>query len=181
MGPEPGRPREDRPGILDFHNQWEYWAGRRNGRLAFRNCGVAGDRTDQLAKRLAGCAYGAAVVVIQGGINDIAQGRPVGVAARNLLGMVRQGKRMGIAVVTVEVLPWNGGDRQADRRIRELNRRIRAIGRAENVLVLPWYRALEDPRIPGRMRASMTSDGKHPSVAGQEALGALFRVPPFVH
>jgi len=166
------------PGILDFHNQWEYWAGRRNGRLAFRNCGVEGDRTDQLAKRLVRCAFGATVIVIQGGLNDIAQGRSPHEAARNLLGMVRHAKRLGITVVTVEVLPWNHADRLETQRIRELNRRIRTIGRDENVPVLPWYRALEDPRAPGRIRPELTSDGEHPSVAGQEILGALFRVPP---
>ena len=166
------------PGILDSHNQWEYWAGRRNGRLAFRNCGVEGDRTDQLATRLASCAFGAEVIVIQGGLNDIAQGRTPQEAERNLRAMVRHAKRLEIAVVTVEVLPWNGADRLETQRIRDLNRLIRTIGRAENVPVLLWYRALEDPRAPGRMCAGLTSDGEHPSVAGQEILGALFRVPP---
>jgi hypothetical protein len=28
------------------------------------------------------------------------------------------------------------------------------------------------------MRTLLTSDGRHPSVAGHERLGALFRVPP---
>jgi lysophospholipase L1-like esterase len=176
--PSPDVRRRIDPGMLDRHNQWEYWAQRRNGRLRFRNCGVDGQRTDEMARRLARCADGAEVLVIQGGSDDIAQGRPVASIARNLRAMIRSGKRMGARVVTAEVLPWNSGRPSAARSIRALNRRIHAIARAEDVPVLPWFRALEDPHAPGRMRTALTSDGRHPSVAGHERLGALFRVPP---
>ena len=176
--PNPNVRRRIDPGILDRHNQWEYWAQRRNGRLAFRNCGVSGERTDQIERRLAGCAEGANVLVIQGGIDDIAQGRSVASAARNLRHMIRQGKRLGTTVVMVELLPWNNGWPRAAGAIDALNRRIHRMARAERVPVLPWYRTLEDPRAPGRMRPNLTTDGNHPSVAGHEKLGALFRYPP---
>jgi lysophospholipase L1-like esterase len=176
--PSPDVRRRIDPGLLDRHNQWEYWAQRRNGRLRFRNCGVDGQRTDELAQRLARCADGAQVLVVQGGTDDIAQGRPVASIARNLRAMIRSGKRMGARVVTAEVLPWNSGWPRAASSIRALNRRIHAVARAEDVPVMPWFRALEDPRAPDRMRPELTSDGRDPSVAGHERLGALFRVPP---
>jgi lysophospholipase L1-like esterase len=176
--PNPEVRRRIDPGILDPHNQWEYWAQRRNGRLAFRNCGVDGERTDQMERRLAACADGATVLVIQGGLNDIAQGRSVGSVARNLRRMIREGKRLGAMVMTVELLPWNNGWPRAAATILALNRRIHLIARAERVPVLPWYRTLEDPRAPGRMRPGLTTDGSHPSVAGHQKLGALFRFPP---
>ena len=37
---------------LDEQSQWEYWAARKDPRLRFRNCGVYGERTDEIAKRL---------------------------------------------------------------------------------------------------------------------------------
>jgi len=69
------RARIDR--ALDERSQWEWWAGRKDPRLTFRNCGIFGQRTDEIAARLEEAAAGADVLVVQGGINDIAQGRPV--------------------------------------------------------------------------------------------------------
>ena len=61
----------------DEKSQWQYWAAEHIPSLEFRNCGVYGERTDEIAKRLDECAKGAKVLIVQGGINDIAQGRPV--------------------------------------------------------------------------------------------------------
>src|SRR4051812_11641714 len=36
----------------DRRSQFEYWARRADPRLSFRNCGVFGERTDQIAGRL---------------------------------------------------------------------------------------------------------------------------------
>src|SRR5437870_12468050 len=69
---------------LDPRSQYEHWAARRDPRLEFRNCGIYGQRTDEIARRLEPCAEGAEVLIVQGGINDIAQGRPVEQAAANL-------------------------------------------------------------------------------------------------
>ena len=85
--------------------------------------------------------------------------------------MVRRGKELGLEVSLVEVLPWNNGYPAADLRIRRLNRLIAEIGRDERVPVLPWYRTLEDPPPPGRMRPDWTVDGNHPSVEGYRLLG----------
>lgn len=138
-----GRPQDPR-------SQWEHWYLRAHPGDHVRNCGVFGERTDGIRARLAACASGAGALVIQGGINDIAQGRPVAAAAADLEAMVRAGKAPGRAVALVEVLPWNNGYPAAAPLIDELNRRIRAIGKREDVPVLPWHRALEDPRRPGR-------------------------------
>jgi lysophospholipase L1-like esterase len=157
----------------DERSQYEHWAERTAGGLEFRNCGVYGERTDQIAARLDDCADGADVLVAQGGINDIAQGRPVGDAASNLRAMVRRGKELGLDVYLVEVLPWNNGHPSADRPIAELNRSIAAIGREEGVPVIGWHDALEDPAAPELMRAQLTADGDHPSVEGYRLLGDL--------
>lgn len=162
----------------DPRSQWEYWFERGDPRKRrVRNCGVFGERTDAIAARFEQCAAGAATVVVQGGINDIAQGRPVAEAARSLDDTVRLGQASGRRVALVEVLPWNNGYPAAAPRIDELNRRIRRIGVRRRVPVFRWYGALEDPAAPGRMRADLTIDGDHPSVAGYKRLAALVELP----
>jgi lysophospholipase L1-like esterase len=155
----------------DPDSQYERWAERRLNGVHFRNCGVFGQRTDQIAARLDECAMGADVLIVQGGINDIAQMRRARTAARNLRRMVQRGEELGLRVALVELLPWNNGYPFADHRIRRLNRAIHEIGREEGVPVLPWYRRLEDPRRPGRMKPEWTIDGNHPSVQGYRRLG----------
>jgi lysophospholipase L1-like esterase len=159
-------------------SQWEYWAARADPQLDIRNCGIFGQRTDEIALRLEACAMGADVLVVQGGINDIAQLRSVDDAARNLRAMVREGKRLGLRVALADVLPWNNGFSAARPQILLLNARIHALAREEHVTVLPFYATLEDPSGPGRMKPEWTSDGDHPSIAGYRRLGELaFRLP----
>jgi len=118
------------------------------------------------------------VLVVQGGINDIAQGRTVADAANNLRAMVRRGKELGLPVLLVDLLPWNNGWPGAEPKIRRLNELIAEIARAEDVTLLPFHDTLEDPDRPGRMRQEWTSDGDHPSVEGYRRLGELaFRLP----
>ena len=128
--------------------------------------------------RLDECAAGSDVLVVQGGINDIAQGRSVAEAAENLRAMVRRGKELGLPLLLVDLLPWNNGWPGAEPRIRKLNALIAEIARAEDVTLLPFHDTLEDPDRPGRMREEWTSDGDHPSIEGYRRLGELaFRLP----
>ena len=162
----------------DETSQWEHWAARADARLEFRNCGVYGERTDEIGARLEDCAAGADVLVVQGGINDIAQGRDVEAAAANLRAVVRRGRDLGLRVALADVLPWNNGWPAAEPHIRRLNELIRRIAEEESVPLLPFHDTLEDPDRPGRMREEWTSDGDHPSVAGYRRLGELaFSLP----
>jgi lysophospholipase L1-like esterase len=120
------------------------------------------------------------VLIVQGGINDIAQGRSVETAAENLRTMVRRGKELGLAVALADVLPWNNGWPDAEPQIRRLNELIAEVAQAENVALLPFHDTLEDPDRPGRMREEWTADGDHPSVEGYRRLGRLaFRLPAY--
>ena len=168
--PDP-RMRETLGFGADEKSQWQYWAQKAHPALRFRNCGIYGQRTDEIARRLDTCAKGAQVLVVQGGINDIAQGRPVEPAAEHLRRMVRRGKELGLRVAIAELLPWNNGYPEADPKIRRLNELIHGIARDEDVPVLPFYSTLEDPARPGRMRERWTSDGDHPSAEGYRLLG----------
>lgn len=161
---------------LDPRSRYEYWLEQRRPGVRFRNCGVFGERTDEIAARLDGCARGADALIVQGGINDIGQMRSVTDAARNLRTMVQRGKRMELRVKLVEVLPWNNGGAAAAPRIRALNRAIAQIGREEDVPVFPWYSTLEDPAAPGNMKPEWTIDGDHPSVEGYRRLAGVVRL-----
>ena len=163
---------------LDERSQWQYWAAAQHPGAEFRNCGVYGERTDEIAARLDSCASGADMLVVQGGINDIAQRRSVAAAAANLAAMVRRGRALGLRVAIADVLPWNNGYPRAAPAIAELDRAIAGIATAEGVALLPFYATLHDDRRPGRMRDEWTSDGDHPSVEGYRHLGELaFALP----
>jgi lysophospholipase L1-like esterase len=178
--PDPERRRLEDPGN-DETSQYLYWAARANPGLRFRNHGVGGERTDEIRGRLEEAVAGADVIVVQGGINDIVQGRDVELAAADLRAMVRRSKEIAPTVLLADVLPWNNGWPEAEPKIRALNALIAEIGEAEGVPVLPFHETLEDPDAPGRMRAGWTPDGNHPSVEGHRRLGELaFRLlrPP---
>jgi lysophospholipase L1-like esterase len=155
--------------------QWEHWAGLLHPELELRNFGIWGERTDEIAARFDDAVADADALIVQGGINDIAQGRSTVDAAHNLAALVERGLALGLPVAVCDVLPWNNGQPVQQSAIRELNERIRAFG----VPLLPFHDTLEDPELPGRMKDAWThDDGDHPSLAGYRRLGELaFRFP----
>ena len=156
---------------LDERSQWEWWARQLDATLDFRNHGVYGERTDQIAVRLDAAAAGTDVLIVQGGINDVVQKRSVDDTARNLEEMVERGRALGLAVALTDVLPWNNGDARAANDIDRLNALIAAIAGRLGVPLLPFHGTLADPDAPQRMRDELTDDGDHPSVAGHRLLG----------
>lgn len=164
-----GSPWDDDPAV-----GWPAAAAAADPRLRFTIRAVYGKRTDEIAAWLEEAVDGAEVLVVQGGINDIAQARPVAEAAANLGEMIRRGQDLGLRVTVADVLPWNNGWPRAEAAIRELNASIYAM----DVPVLPFHETLEDPERPGRMREEWTVEGDHPSVEGYRRLGELaFRLP----
>ena len=162
------RKKIDRP---DERSQWEWWAMRMHGELDLRNFGVHGERTDQIAARFAQAIDGVEAIVIQGGINDVVQGRPVEQAAANLAGMLHRARHAGLRVAIADVLPWNNGDSRAAADIDKLNELIRSIAEGQDVPLLRFNETLADPSRPTRMRETLTEDGDHPSVEGHRLLG----------
>lgn len=154
----------------DRDSQWQRWIDD-PADPGVRNCGVWGERTDEIADRYESCTEDADAVVIQGGINDIVQGRPIEDAAHDLACMAERARRDDLRIALVEVLPWNNGDRAAAREIRELNDRIHELADRGGVPVLPFHAVLHDPRDRDRMPADRTEDGNHPNVAGYRELG----------
>jgi lysophospholipase L1-like esterase len=160
------RARIDRP---DERSQWQWWAARKNPSLEFRTRAVYGTRTDEIAAFLDDVVDGADVLVVQGGINDIAQGRPVEDAARELAAVVERGRALGLPVALADVLPWPVGDGAAARAIARLNELIHVV---PAVTPLPFHDTLAATGAP------WSDDGSHPSVEGHRLLGErAFRLP----
>ena len=159
----------------DPEGQWQHWAGLLHPGLELRNFGIWGERTDEIAARFDDAVAGAGVLILQGGINDIAQGRPVEDAERNFAAMLERARALELPVALCDVLPWNNGPVGAEAEIRALNERIHALG----VPVLPFHDTLADPDAPGRMKPEWANaDGDHPSIAGYRRLGeSAFRLP----
>jgi lysophospholipase L1-like esterase len=155
----------------DERSQWEWWAMRMHGELDLRNHGVHGQRTDEIARRFDAAAAGAEAIVIQGGINDVVQGRPVEQAAANLAGMMHRARHAGLRVALCDVLPWNNGDSRAAGDIEKLNGLIRSVAEGHDVPLFRFSEVLADPARPSRMRETLTEDGDHPSVEGHRLLG----------
>ncbi len=121
----------------------------------------------EIARRLDVVLDGADVLVVQGGINDVVQRRPVEEAAANLEAMLGRGRAAGVAVAVTDVLPWNNGDARAAAEIERLNALIRQL----DAPLLPFHDTLADPADPTRMGDGLTDDGDHPSVEGHRLLG----------
>ena len=167
--PDPDvRARIDAP---DERSQWVWWAMRMHGELELRNHGVHGERTDQIAKRYTQAVEGAEALVVQGGINDVVQGRPVEQAAANVAGLLHRARHAGLRVALADVLPWNNGDSRAASDIDKLNELLRAIADGQGVPIFAFSATLADPARPSRMRETLTEDGDHPSVEGHRLLG----------
>jgi lysophospholipase L1-like esterase len=162
----------------DERSQWQFWASRADPRLEFRTTAVYGERTDEIARRLDLGLAGADVLVVQGGINDVVQRRPVEEAARNLEAMLARGRAAGIALALADVLPWDNGDERAAADIAHLNALIRQLAVAAGATLLPFHDTLVDPADSRRMRPGLTDDGDHPSIEGHRLLGArAFQLP----
>jgi lysophospholipase L1-like esterase len=175
--PDPATRASLGPGA-DEASQYEYWAERKLGDASVRNCGISGQRTDEIAQRFDECTRRADVLIVQGGANDIAQQRSVESAAQNLRKIVQRGKEHGLRVAITNLVPWPGGHPQYTPRLRRLNELIARIGAQEDVSVVDFNAALADPARPGLMRNGYVSDDQiHPTVAGYRKLGEAIRLP----
>ena len=113
---------------------------------------------------------GADLLIVQGGINDIAQGASIEDAAGQPARHGRRRPRRGPRVAITDVLPWNNGHPAADQPIAELNAEIAGSPSEEGVPLLPFHDTLESPSEPGTMKPEWTIDGDHPSVEGYRLL-----------
>lgn len=120
-----------------------------------------------------------AVVVINGGTNDVAENTcPYREATTfdNIVAMVNMARRHGIKPVITSVLPaasfpWRKNITDAPEKIKALNERLKAYADAEGIPYVDYYSLLVD--ADGRsLPARYSYDGVHPTVDGYTVMEA---------
>ena len=109
---------------------------------------------------------------MQGGANDINQGRSVERAA-DLRKMVQRGKERDLKVTITNLVRGRAATPE-HAELRRLNALIAQIGEEEDVPVIEFNAALADPAKPGLMRAGTPATTRSiPTVAGYQQLGEV--------
>lgn len=119
------------------------------------------------------------VVVIQGGVNDIARA-PLSATERNLEAMVEKARERRIPVVLATLLPTGEFEPDAPfpqnaghREIQTLNEWIKELAGKRNCVVVDYYSALADEQ--GYFQKGLDTDGVHPSLKGYGRMEPLLR------
>ncbi len=162
----------------------DYW-GRKRGKFfpgkSYVNRGISGQTTPQMLDRFQQDVLHLhpAVVVILGGINDIAGNtgpEPLSAIEDNFRSMVALAKSAHVRVVLCSVLPasffpWRAGLAPAED-VRSLNRWLESFAGQENLIFLNYYSALVNDA--GGLKPELASDkAVHPNDAGYAIMEPL--------
>jgi acetyl esterase/lipase/lysophospholipase L1-like esterase len=144
------------------------------------NRGIGGQTTSQMLVRFKQDVVDLkpAVVVILGGTNDIAGNTgptTVEMIFEHLVSMAELARANRIQVILSSVLPvydypWNPGLKPAEK-IIALNDKLRNWCTTNNAIYLDYFSAMVDER--NGLKASLTNDGVHPTVAGYKVMEPL--------
>jgi lysophospholipase L1-like esterase len=179
-----GAPRAGERRVVFMGNSiTELWRTLDSGFFAGRpyiDRGISGQTTPQMLVRFRQDVIDLepSVVVILGGVNDIAQNTgPTTLDAiyGNLVSMMELARANGIRVVLCSVLPayafrWRPEVKPAPE-IAALNAMLRAYAAEHHVVFVDYYAAMVDAR--GGMKAQFTADGVHPNVDGFRVMEPL--------
>jgi lysophospholipase L1-like esterase len=164
-------------GSGDERSQYAYWLMQAHPDWEVLNCGVNGERSDEIARRFGRDVIdaGADVVIIIAGVNDVYQGRAVDHVARNLRLMYDRANAAGLRVVAGTIVPYNTATPEQNRRMREINAWIaREAAQDPNVTFVDTRRAVASPGDPDRLADS--PDSLHPSVEGYRSMARAIQV-----
>jgi lysophospholipase L1-like esterase len=151
----------------DEHSQYPYWLRQAHSDWDVRNCGVNGERSDQIAARFDRDVASAqpAVVIIIAGVNDIYQGKSASAVTAQLRAMYDRAASANIAVVAGSIVPFNTATAAQNAGMHAVNTWIAAeAARDPRVLFADTRRAVAAPGRPDRLAGS--PDGLHPDVDG---------------
>ena len=158
-------------GAGDEQSQFAYWLRQARPRWRFLNCGVNGERSDEIAARFDRDVLGpaAATVIIIGGVNDVYQGRETSHVTQQLDGMYRRARAHGIAVIAGSIVPYNTATSGQNARMHAINAWIAGEAAArEGLTFVDTRRAAASPEDPDRLSGS--PDGLHPDINGYRAM-----------
>jgi lysophospholipase L1-like esterase len=177
----PPKPGEQRVVFIgdDITETWSA-SGRFFPGKPYLNRGIARQTTPQMLVRFRQDVINLkpAVVVIQGGTNDVAgiSGPGTrGTVADNLASMSELARANGIRIVLASILPicdcyGNQTSIRSQVRIADFNEWIRSYAAANNAVYLDYYSALAEGR---NFKQALTTDGFLPNGEGYEVMAAL--------
>ena len=145
------------------------------GREDVANRGISGDTTSGLLARLDGTFAGEADVgVIQIGINDLMQGRPVEQVERSfreILQRLAESKRVKTLVLT-SVLLTGENSRDLNAKVQELNARLARMAEEQGAT---WLDVNERLAPGGYLESQYTNDGTHLTGDGYQVFASMLK------
>jgi lysophospholipase L1-like esterase len=151
----------------DERSQFPYWLRQAHPEWRVLNCGVNGERSDDIARRFDRdvLAHRPKTVVIIAGVNDVYQGLPASHVTGQLEGMYARARAAGIAVVAGTIVPYNTAGSDQNARMHAVNDWILRVAAAmPGVWTVDTRRAVADPHDPDRLAGS--PDELHPDIDG---------------
>lgn len=165
-------PRERPPdGMGDPQSQYAYWIMQRHPEWTLYNCGVRGQRTDQMLRRFNWDVppHKPDIVVILGGVNDINQGKELSLIQDNLTRLYDLSLEQKAKVLACTILPLDMFEPAQKEKILEMNRWVKQTAEKRGLGFCDTYQALDNPFKPGFL--VNTPDDIHPDIEGYRQMG----------
>jgi lysophospholipase L1-like esterase len=157
-------------GSGDPQGQYGYWMMHRHPEWDVVNCGIAGQRSDEIRARFDDTAqYHAQYVIILAGVNDIFQDTPLEEIEKNLAWMYKQAMLKETMPIAATVLPFDRATPDQSKAIDELNKWIIKKARDIPIPLINLHAVVAHPNDPQRLNGS--PDGMHPDVGGYRQMG----------
>ncbi len=152
-------------------SQYSYWLGKRFPDWEILNRGAAGERTDQILRRLRKDLekIKPQIVILLAGINDLYQGYETERVIEKLKIMYDLIEGSGAKVVVCTILPYDKAAPEVSAGIHKVNAWIRNYAASHDYLFCDTYHAAEDKMRPGKLAGS--ADGLHPDVKTYRKMG----------
>ncbi len=158
----------------DETSQYAYWLMRAHPDWEVLNRGVNGERSDEIAARLARDVIGLspAAVVIIAGVNDVYQGRAVEHVTAQLRTMYDRAAHAGIRVVAGTIVPYNTATAGQNERMHTINAWIQRQVHADPAVAFVDTRAAV-AAAGNTDRLAESPDGLHPSPKGYRLMAEV--------
>jgi len=164
-------------GFGDVTSQFAYWLMHAYPDWRVLNCGVNGERTDQIAARFDRDVVAAdpRVVIILAGVNDVYQGHPVADITARLRAMYDRAANSRIPVIAASIVPYNSATPAQNSAMHAVNDWIAAeAGRDANIAFVDTRKAVAAPENIDKLSSS--PDGLHPHVEGYRRMAEAIAV-----
>lgn len=154
----------------DNKNQFVYWLQSKHPDWEVLNAGVNAERIDQITLRLDKDVFSKKpdMVIVMAGVNDVYQGYREPEIFSGLSGLYSQLKSEQLPFVACSILPYNSAGYYQTKKIQTVNQWIRKNASEWGGIFCDTYRAVEDPKHPGKLIS--TTDGLHPDTKAHQLL-----------